>query len=166
MIVFKGDLSKESIKFISVKIKKRTTIVLLIINLFLFLFFLALLNQKDAIGLFIRVIFIFSISVLTICILFVPAEMYNEKQIPNTIKIEKNKIICDGKSEYVYKEREFIDLKYIVDYGNFYFFKFYFFPITPPTYVAQKNLMVEGTIEEFEKLMEENEIPIIKKNKK
>ena len=152
MIIFKGDLSKESIKFISLKIKKRVTIVLLIINLLLFLLFLTLLNQNDLLALLFRVLCIFFISIIFICILFIPAEMYSEKQIPNTIKIDKNKIICDGKSEYIYKEREFIDVKYIEDYGNFYFIKFYFFPITPPQYLAQKDLIVEGSIEEFENL--------------
>jgi len=67
--------------------------------------------------------------------------------------------ICEG--DDLYKERKISDVKTITDHGGFYRIHFYF-PNLSPSYLCQKDLLVEGTIEEFEKLFEGK---IVRKNK-
>ena len=49
-----------------------------------------------------------------------------------------------------YKRRDLYDVKKVIDYGVFYDIKFYF--PWEQEYMCQKDLIVEGTIEEFEEL--------------
>ena len=58
--------------------------------------------------------------------------------------------------------RDISDVKVVVDWGEWYDIIFYF-PYKSVGFICQKDLIVEGTIEEFEKLFEGK---IIRKYKK
>ena len=65
------------------------------------------------------------------------------------------------------EESEKVDIAYrldyvhsVIDYGSYYYLKH--FPV-PSKIVCQKNLLIEGTLEEFEAIFEQAGIPIIRK---
>lgn len=58
-----------------------------------------------------------------------------------------------------YSERKICDVKRIIDYGEFYVVDFYFPGVL--FVVCQKNLITEGTLDEFECFFD---VKIIKKN--
>jgi len=72
--------------------------------------------------------------------------------MPEKIIIDEECIESEG--ERFHKSKLLSDVKKIVDYGDGYLIFFYSFPKTV-SFFCQKNLIVEGTIEEFEKLFED-----------
>ena len=78
------------------------------------------------------------------------------------IVVEKD--IISGIYKKAYVEKKIEDVKKIVDYGEFYYISYYFpekwvniifyFPHKLSCCICQKDLIVEGTIEEFEELFE------------
>ncbi len=72
--------------------------------------------------------------------------------LPIRVTIEEDGIRRYGKND-IYAGREFDDVKKVIDWGNLYQFIFYF-PHKDAMFFCQKNLIKEGTIEEFEKLFE------------
>lgn len=75
--------------------------------------------------------------------------------------IEINEEIITMEVDEKYSERKIWDVKRIIDYGELYVIEFYF-PGVLYT-VCQKNLIVEGTLDEFEHFFD---VKIIKKNLK
>ena len=71
--------------------------------------------------------------------------------IPTTITIEDDKIVRSGFQSYRLVNIQ--DIKEIWDMGSFYAIIFYF-PNMDRRFICQKDLLVEGTIEEFEQLFE------------
>ena len=69
-----------------------------------------------------------------------------------------------GEKEDNYAGKEVIDVKKVIDKGNFYIILFYF-PHKDVNFICQKDLIVEGTIEEFEELFEGKIVRKIKKTK-
>ena len=107
-----------------------------------------------AIGLFLEIYFL-SLLVLPLIIIifsFYPG-WYKSllKKIPNTINIEEWEI--NGESENYYIGRCLETVKNVIDFGDWYVFNFYF-PHKIRYFVCQKDLLVEGSIEEFEKIFE------------
>jgi len=78
---------------------------------------------------------------------------YIDKVIPTTITIEKDKIERVGLENY--RIFDLTDIKEVWDMGSFYAVIFYFPNNKDRRFVCQKDLIVEGTIEEFEKLFED-----------
>ncbi len=80
--------------------------------------------------------------------------------IPTKIIINKQMIISEGNN---YKcVRNSIDIKKIIDYGNYY--QIYFkWPKKSYRFLCQKDLIVEGTLEDFENLFKEKIVRKIKK---
>lgn len=72
--------------------------------------------------------------------------------VPTTITIEDDKIERSGVQSYRLVNIQ--DIKEIWDMGSFYAIVFYF-PNMDRRFICQKDLLVEGTIEEFEKLFED-----------
>ena len=72
--------------------------------------------------------------------------------IPTTITIENDKIERSGVQSY--RLVNIREIKEIWDMGSFYAVIFYF-PNMDRRFICQKDLIVEGTIEEFEKLFED-----------
>lgn len=72
---------------------------------------------------------------------------YRERVCPNIIVIENNVITSSG--EHFFQERNVEDIKRIDDFGNYYRILF-LFPHQSPLFLCQKDLLADGTIEEFE----------------
>ena len=71
--------------------------------------------------------------------------------LPKRIKIHNNQI--ELQSEKKIERREIKDVKKIIDYGEFYYI-FFYFKMQNPYFICQKNLIIKGSIEEFEKIFE------------
>lgn len=68
---------------------------------------------------------------------------------PNEVIIDDDGI--EAKSEVSDYYRYIKDIKNIIDYGEYYLFNFYF-PNKCRFFICQKDLIIQGTIEEFEKI--------------
>lgn len=76
------------------------------------------------------------------------------ESIPTSIIIDGETIETVGIGELSYKCKNIQDIKEIWDMGTFYAVIFYF-PNMDRRFICQKDLIVEGTIEEFEQLFED-----------
>ncbi len=76
------------------------------------------------------------------------------ESLPNGIIIENDTIETFGIGELSYKCKNIQDIKEVLDMGKFYAIVFHF-PNMDRRFICQKDLLVEGTIEEFEKLFED-----------
>ena len=83
-----------------------------------------------------------------------------EKYYPKYILIDNKEIKFEGQIEKSYCCKELADIKKIIDFGNFYYIKFYF-PFNHYC-ICQKNLITQGTIEEFEQLFKDEIVRKIK----
>ena len=83
-----------------------------------------------------------------------PQHLNVDPQIPNSVTIKGDHLERVGEGANSYSSRKMIDVKKVRDYGNFYYLTFYF-PYKDGYFVCQKDLLVEGTLEEFEKLFED-----------
>lgn len=77
------------------------------------------------------------------------------KSVPEKIIIDSKQSIMEtsGITEYCYKSVNFDEIKEILDLEKFYEFKFYGHAGSM-FFICQKDLIIEGTIEEFEKQFE------------
>ena len=69
--------------------------------------------------------------------------------IPFDVCIQQTTLTTEGKE--FYQTRDMVDVKKVYDYGEYYFITFYF-PAKSQQFICQKDLLVSGTIEEFEDL--------------
>ena len=72
-----------------------------------------------------------------------------DKFFPTSVRISNEGLELQGK-EFDYT-RDMVDVKKVYDYGEYYFITFYF-PAKSQQFICQKDLLVSGTIEEFEGL--------------
>lgn len=141
MIVFRGELS--------VDCKKNIYHNLIVINLIT----MSLVSVLLAIPVTFAVVYddiVWAIAYILIPVLFlgVPISAKNQKLAhPTEITIGKETISIVGES--FTQEREIAQIKRIVDHGSFYKIIFNF-PNRSVHCLCQKDLLVEGTIEEFE----------------
>lgn len=75
------------------------------------------------------------------------------KNLPVRVTIDEDTIRRYGENDF-YASEDLTDLKKVLDMGNWYQFKFYF-PHKDIAFICQKDLIVEGTIEEFEELFKD-----------
>ena len=71
----------------------------------------------------------------------------NESNFPKQITIDEKNIELDGVGDNIYRIRSVMDIKKIIETEDCYYFKFYF-PYDL-NFICQKDLLVEGTSEEF-----------------
>lgn len=142
MIKFQGEISQEcKTWFIKRECRdsfKGNLIVALIISIITII-----------IGLLWDLIFLsfFALPAAIIILSFFPGFYKNlVKKIPETIEIDN--IAITGNIS-----RSIETVKSVIDVGDWYVFNFYF-PYKNRYFVCQKDLLVEGTIEEFEQLFE------------
>lgn len=93
-----------------------------------------------------------------------PQKKNLESNLPTRIEITDGIIIKDGNGESNHAEREICFVKKVVDEGDWYNIIFYF-PHKLSCCICQKNLLVKGTIEEFEEFFEGKIVRKIKKTK-
>ena len=130
MIVFSGELDKNSKQYVKNKLLKFTAkisiMILLVLSIPIIL--LSLLWEK--------LILLFLIVVVLISISFF---------------MGVNKQILEG--ENIYQKKSINTVKKVIDFGDWYHIVFKF-PAKSIYCVCQKNLLEEGTIEEFEAVFE------------
>jgi len=155
MIVFCGELSIECKRFI---IKEHKKII------WVMLFFPVVLFSIVSLLFFIFVDWIFIIVFFAVWFMFAivavltPSKNEEEILFPQKIAIIDNTL--GSQNEKIHIVRAVSDIKKIIDFGDWYKIVFYF-PHKSEAFICQKDLIVEGTIEEFEKLFGEY---IIRKN--
>ena len=90
--------------------------------------------------------------VITISLTFIPKSTKSKLDlVPKKIYIEDEYIVCEAKT---YTEQKLIDdVRSVTDYPEFYDLSFRMGNVSDK-FVCQKDLLVEGTLEEFEKLFE------------
>lgn len=147
MIEFVGSLSDECKKK---ELKRETKTKLIIFS------FLAILFSIPVI--------IISIVFDWLCIIMLPAVLFGTLAgaIPPPKKayglIFPDRVYLDGESieskgERFCHYRSLIDVKKVIDCGEYYRIIF-FFPYKNQTFICQKDLIIKGTLEDFEKLFE------------
>lgn len=150
MIKFKGELSPESKKYLLNRESRVACVCSIIVIIPFTAIVISLAVSVDLIFLLFIVAFIL---IIVMARLIKPGKDMYGKIFPHTIEIlpDDDLFTCEG--DDLYEERKISDVKTITDYGTFYRIRFYF-PNLSPSYLCQKDLLVEGTIEEFEKLFE------------
>lgn len=141
MIEFKGKITGESLRFIANKNKKLFSFALIISGLMVCLLY-------RSYQLFIPVCFI--IFVLLLC----PVKAY-AFLAPHRVYIDLNdRMIVSEIRGYPETFRMIDDIVEVKDHGEFYTFKFTSLR-NQLNFIAQKNLITQGTIDEFEEIFEE-----------
>ena len=150
MIVFEGQLSKNAQKFFwkqNAKFGERIMFIALTMNLWI-VFLLKYIFDSY------RFAFIFVFLYLATPI-FVRLQGWQKDSIkftPNKIKIEDGYLICRAQVET--RTIDFEHIKRVEDHGEWYYFVFCFGHISF-SFICQKDLIVEGSIEEFEKIFKD-----------
>ena len=142
MIRFYGEINKESQKFIAKKMLRLglyAMIVLLIVVGF----------PSILAGVFFDIWFFTIFTGMGMLVALFLSYYTRKDYYPNLITIDNNQICAElGKGMAT---RTFDDVKQIIDYGEFYDIIFYF-PNKVLNCICQKDLIQEGTIEDFEEL--------------
>ena len=166
MIEFFGEWNEESKSFIIAFAKKWIRLAAKLTMIMTGILFGTLSFAEGETGIYCRVAVAFCLTIYIIAMIFPNLAVSNKKilaRCPNRITIEDEKIVCDGSVEVEYCSKDILDVKKVLDYGSFYFIKFYFDGST--LYLCQKDLIVKGTIEEFEELFADRLVRKIRKIK-
>lgn len=155
MIKFCGELSHNSKMFL-IKLEKRTLLLsALIVDLIASIPIILLTIYFD---------WVFALAFFPLfIIMLIPIMPLNEKRcnliFPKTIFIKEDIIICKGKGFEVSNQVDVV--KKIIDNGDWY--QIYFkFPYKSLRYLCQKNLLTEGSLEEFEELFKDKIVKLKK----
>ncbi len=154
MIEFKGELSNETKEFI-LKTQRKEQIIssgiaLIILGVIALLLFIFMIEFR----LFIASTFLAGVICVLLIIIF-PTKKDKIKvlkeYISNSVVIQDDYIERDGEGSCGYDCEKVEDIKSIKDYGSFYHIEFYS-PIKDKYFLLQKDLITQGTIEEFEEI--------------
>lgn len=146
MIVFRGAVNNNTLKYIYNKMMRLGAIAIL--SEFIILGFPSILVGI----LFETWLFFILLTFVFLPITFLMAWSTRKDQLPYLIRIDEIEIYAEiGRGA---GSRTLDDIKEILDYGDFYDIIFYF-PNKVLNCICQKDLIIEGTIEEFEKLFED-----------
>ena len=166
MIEFFGEWNEESKNFIITVTKKWIRLAATLTMIMTGILFGTLSFAEGETGIYCRVAVAFCLTIYIIAMIFPNLAASNKKILtgcPYRITIEDEKIVCDGSVEVEYYSKDILDVKKVLDYGSFYYIKFYFRDIIPC--LCQKDLIVKGTIEEFEELFADRLVRKIRKTK-
>lgn len=147
MIKFQGEISQECKKWFI----KREFVSCLLVGLYTTLIFgvgiilFAIYWNLLALWFFVLPV------LLTFALCFQCVCKYILKILPSVITIEDGYIEGKNKGESAWRSLDLV--KNVIDYGDWYVFTFSF-PHKIRWFICQKDLIVEGTIEEFEQLFE------------
>ncbi len=152
MIEFNGYLTGNAQKFFCnqiVKLQQKFMIFIYIPGFFL-LFWFSYLIWGTIIEPSI-VIFCFVLAALTLLLPKIQTKKEKEKITPQKVYIENEIII--SQSNALIESRYIEDVKEVRDYGEFYYLTFPFGKYSY-RFVCQKNLLSQGTLDDFESLFE------------
>lgn len=148
MIEFYGELSEDCKKYMLKRDAKVAFYVGLVVAIIFIIPIIILAILWDW-------IFVIALPVL-VAFPFLAAVRPSKKNLgiifPNKITI--NEDVMTSESDKFSLKRLISQVKMVVDMGDWYDIKF-FYPYRNLRFVCQKNLLVQGTIEEFEKLFED-----------
>ena len=145
MIEFRGNLNNNCRQYLLKRLQKITAIGAICIFL--------LVGIPSLLAWIYFDIWIFFIMVIAgILLMFILTKGIQSEACPIRIVIDLNEVY--GEYRKGAASRSVDDVKQVIDQGEFYHILFYF-PNQWSNCICQKNLIVEGTIEEFEKLFED-----------
>lgn len=158
MIEFNGYLTGNALKYFY---KRYVRFLQVFSSLMCFIgipiFFLIFSNKTR-----IWIILVTVISIFVIYSIFAPyllikldkrrMELNKKNNVPKQVYIKEDIIVCV--SSQVVENRKITDVKEVEDYGEYYALRFSIFCGYSPNFVCQKNLLIHGTLEEFEALFE------------
>ena len=147
MIEFRGDLSNNSKKYL-IKKESKSCLVVILGSLIACIPFICLTILKD----WIFVVGIIPLVFLAISSLFPLNKKAVELILPTKIVIVNDLITCKGNNFSISNNISFV--KKVLDYGEWYHIIFKF-PHKSFRYLCQKDLLINGSLEEFEKIFED-----------
>ncbi len=156
MIEFKGDLSSECIHFYIKKDILRSLIIFLLpaLPFIIPMLILSIVKEELFWGVLAGLIFVIAVGMA-----IVEGTVFLKKKLPTQITIADDRI--DKLSVLEPKNNPISEIEAVVDYGRWY--QIYFNIGFRNNYViCQKDLIVKGTIEEYEKLLEDKIIRLKK----
>lgn len=142
MIEFKGEISKYGKKLIFCK-QIRT---FLMVGVF---FVLLVSTPIILLGVYVDLIYLFWLIVPILCGICFPFIPVYDLDAPLQIEIEDGVVYITSKTHI--RSIDVADVKKVIDYGECYYI-FFYFPHKSMNCLCQKDLIVQGTIEEFEEL--------------
>ena len=149
MIKFEGSVADELKNYIKKKEYKRTAVIAVILFAVLSSIVITVSLLTDLIGLT-------GLALTTAFLIFMLLPQKGiEKRLPTAITIDGEAISLKSESDDVSKELS--QVKRVLNKEKWYEFEFCS-PHKNIYFVCQKNLLVEGTLEEFEKLFQEKMI--------
>lgn len=158
MIVFSGELSDKCKHYIQNDATKTVRIVIATV--------IAMLSIPLAIASILwHWVFVIAIPLIFLIAILVLIPQINSPMkvlnlhLPKTVNINSEAISIE--SEKATTVRLIDNVKKVIDFGEWYHILFYF-PHKSIYFICQKNLLIKGSIEEFEKLFEEK---LVKKSK-
>lgn len=143
MIVFNGELSENNKKFLNRKMKNVSIISTCILSIILVIPITLAVVFDDTIW---AIAYIIIPALILFSVVPIPKKKW-DTICPTEISINDETVIIHG--ETFHQEREISQLKRIIDFGDCYKMEFVF-PHKSFSCLCQKNLMVKGTLEEFE----------------
>ena len=162
IIEFNGELSQESKRYI-LKQQHKIGVICYFITFILFSAFILFFGYTTGTITYLLPFEILFLIWIIIMIMFPKlniSQKIMKEYYPRQVIITKEEISFENISYESYCCKKLIDVKKVIDCGNFYYFKFYF-PFNHNC-VCQKDLITKGTLEEFEKLFEDK---IVRKTK-
>lgn len=144
MIVFNGELSESNKKFLNRKMKNVSIISTCLLSIILVIPITLAVVFDDTIW---AIAYIIIPALILFSVVPTPKKKW-DTICPTEISINDETVIIHG--ETFHQEREISQLKRIIDFGDCYKIEFVF-PHKSFSCLCQKNLMVKGTLEEFEK---------------
>ncbi|MBO4594742.1 MAG: hypothetical protein J5697_03480 [Clostridia bacterium] len=164
MVEFKGELNLKSYKPIIHRLNKELQIIIIVVYLIIAVpCFLLYCLTDFGFALIAGAISLTVIALTSFILLFFAGEKFHRetlKMFPKYIAFE-NGIIELGYNSQKHREFYYENIKGIADYGEFYYV-FLKIPNRNQSFVCQKGLITEGTIEEFEETFSD---VIVRKNK-
>mgnify|MGYP004563050023 CR=1 FL=1 len=143
MIVFNGELSENNKKFLKRKMKNVSIFSTCILSIILVIPITLAVVFDDIIW---AIAYIIIPALILFSVVPIPKKKWNTI-CPTEISINDETVIIHG--ETFHQEREISQLKRIIDFGDCYKMEFVF-PHKSFSCLCQKNLIVKGTLEEFE----------------
>lgn len=143
MIVFNGELSENNKKFLNRKMKNVSIFSTCILSIILVIPITLAVVFDDIIW---AIAYIIIPALILFSVVPIPKKKWNTI-CPTEISINDETVIIHG--ETFHQEREISQLKRIIDFGDCYKMEFVF-PHKSFSCLCQKNLIVKGTLEEFE----------------
>ncbi|MBQ7374139.1 MAG: hypothetical protein IJW64_06255 [Clostridia bacterium] len=145
MIKFNGKINGECLKFISKKHKAFYNVLAIIVVFIIFVIPTVIFSILYSLWL----LFILFLSPFFI---FVFSRVDNDLSVLLPIKVEISEVLIEMENKTSKKTRLLSDIKNVIDYGKWYIIQFYK-PQKDRYFICQKDLLVEGNIEDFERLL-------------